>query len=205
MAAGGYEPVAEKLFNQAPVDTFLLEYDSERAGGFEPLRFLPKHKTVVLGLVSSKSAALEDGDVLRRRIDEAARVVALDQLGLSSQCGVASVAGGNVLAEEEQWEKLQLVVDTRNASGATSGQGGATGMPASMWRAPEDGPWRSRGGSLRSSLAHGQRTITTKSDVPPSQREPWVWEGSLMQAGRLHHARADRPRAYQRTATARAG
>jgi len=112
MAAGGYEPVAEKLFNEAPVDTFLLEYDSERAGDFQPLRFLPRHKTAVLGLVSSKSASLENQDALLRRIDEAARFVAIDQLGLSSQCGFASVAGGNALTEEEQWQKLQLVVDT---------------------------------------------------------------------------------------------
>jgi 5-methyltetrahydropteroyltriglutamate--homocysteine methyltransferase len=112
MAAGGYEPVAEMLFNQAPVDTFLLEYDSERAGDFRPLRFLPRHKTVVLGLVSFKSQFLEDQDTLLRRIDEAARVVAVDQLGLSSQCGFASVAGGNALTEEAQWQKLQLVVDT---------------------------------------------------------------------------------------------
>jgi 5-methyltetrahydropteroyltriglutamate--homocysteine methyltransferase len=112
MAAGGYEPVAEKLFKEAPVDTFLLEYDSERAGDFRPLRFLPRHKMVVLGLVSSKSASLEDQDALLRRIDEATRVVAVDQLGLSSQCGFASVAGGNALTEEEQWRKLQLVVDT---------------------------------------------------------------------------------------------
>jgi len=112
MAAGGYEPVAEKLFKEAPVDTFLMEYDSERAGDFQPLRFLPRHKTVVLGLVSSKSGCLEEEDELLRRIDEAARVVAVDQLGLSSQCGFASVAGGNALTEEEQWRKLQLVVDT---------------------------------------------------------------------------------------------
>ena len=112
MAAGGYEPVAEKLFNRAPVDTFLLEFDSERAGDFRPLRFLPRHKTAVLGLVSSKSATLEDQDALLHRIDEAARVVAVDRLGLSSQCGFASVAGGNALTEDEQWQKLQLVVDT---------------------------------------------------------------------------------------------
>jgi 5-methyltetrahydropteroyltriglutamate--homocysteine methyltransferase len=112
MAAGGYEPVAEKLFSEAPVDTFLLEYDSERAGDFQPLRFLPRHKTVALGLVSSKRAILEEEDALLRRIDEAARVVAVDQLGLSSQCGFASVAGGNAMTEEEQWRKLQLVVDT---------------------------------------------------------------------------------------------
>jgi 5-methyltetrahydropteroyltriglutamate--homocysteine methyltransferase len=111
MAAGGYEPVAEKLFNEAPVDVFLLEYDSERAGDFSPLRFLPRHKRVVLGLVSSKSARLEEEDLLLRRIEQAQRVLPIEQLGLSTQCGFASVAGGNVLAEEEQWAKLELVVD----------------------------------------------------------------------------------------------
>jgi 5-methyltetrahydropteroyltriglutamate--homocysteine methyltransferase len=112
MAAGGYDAVAEKLFNRAPADVFLLEYDTERAGGFAPLRFVPRGKTVVLGLVSSKSARLEDQDVLRRRIEEAARVLPLEQLALSTQCGFASVAGGNVLSEEEQWAKLELIVDT---------------------------------------------------------------------------------------------
>jgi len=112
MAAGGYEPVAEKLFNQAPVDVFFLEYDSERAGDFQPLRFVPRDKHVVLGLISSKSALLEDQESLVRRIEEAARILPLDQLGLSSQCGFASVAGGNVLSEDEQWAKLELIVDT---------------------------------------------------------------------------------------------
>jgi len=112
MAAGGYEPVAEKLFNAAPVDVFFLEYDSERAGDFAPLRFVPKSKRVVLGLVSSKSAELEDQAGLLRRIEAAERVVPLDQLGLSTQCGFASVAGGNVLSEAEQWAKLELVVAT---------------------------------------------------------------------------------------------
>ena len=112
MAAGGYEPVAEKLFNQAPVDVFFLEYDSERAGDFQPLRFVPKGKTAVLGLVSSKSAELEDQENLVRRIEEASRILPLDQLALSTQCGFASVAGGNVLTEDQQWAKLELVVDT---------------------------------------------------------------------------------------------
>lgn len=112
MAAGGYEPVAEKLFNETPVDAFFLEYDSERAGDFQPLRFVPKGKRVVLGLVSSKTAPLEDQDGLLRRIEEAARVLPLDQLGLSTQCGFASVAGGNVLSEDEQWAKLELIVAT---------------------------------------------------------------------------------------------
>jgi 5-methyltetrahydropteroyltriglutamate--homocysteine methyltransferase len=112
MAAGGYEPVAEKLFNAAPVDAFFLEYDSGRAGDFQPLRFVPKGKRIVLGLVSSKSGALEEEAALLRRIEEAARILPLDQLGLSTQCGFASVAGGNPLSEQEQWAKLQLVVDT---------------------------------------------------------------------------------------------
>jgi 5-methyltetrahydropteroyltriglutamate--homocysteine methyltransferase len=112
MAAGGYEPVAEKLFNQAPVDVFFLEYDSERAGDFRPLRFVPKGKTAVLGLVSSKSAELEDQESLVRRIEAATRILPLDQLALSTQCGFASVAGGNVLSEDEQWAKLELIVDT---------------------------------------------------------------------------------------------
>ena len=112
MAAGGYEPVAEKLFNQTPVDVFFLEYDSERAGDFAPLRFVPKGKRVVLGLVSSKSAGLEDQAGLLRRIEEAQRILPLDQLGLSTQCGFASVAGGNVLTEDEQWAKLGLIVET---------------------------------------------------------------------------------------------
>jgi len=112
MAAGGYEPIAEKLFHRMPVDVFFLEYDSERAGGFEPLRFVPKGKRVVLGLVSSKSPALETEADLLRRIEEASRIVPLDQLALSTQCGFASVAGGNSLTEEEQWSKLGLVVRT---------------------------------------------------------------------------------------------
>jgi 5-methyltetrahydropteroyltriglutamate--homocysteine methyltransferase len=112
MAAGGYEPVADKLFNEAPVDAFFLEYDSERAGNFSPLRFVPQGKRVVLGLLSSKTAALEDQGMIMRRIEEAARILPLDQLGLSTQCGFASVAGGNVLSEEPQWAKLELVVDT---------------------------------------------------------------------------------------------
>jgi len=112
MAAGGYEPVAQKLFNEMPVDVFCLEYDSDRAGDFRPLRFVPGHKRVVLGLVSSKTGALEDQDRLLQRIEEAARFVPLDRLSLSTQCGFASVAGGNALSETEQWAKLELVVAT---------------------------------------------------------------------------------------------
>jgi 5-methyltetrahydropteroyltriglutamate--homocysteine methyltransferase len=112
MASGGYEPIAEKLFNATPVDAFLLEYDSDRAGDFSPLRFVPKGKRVVLGLVSSKTPECEDQDYLLRRIEEAARYCPLEQLALSAQCGFASVAGGNALTEDQQWAKLELIVDT---------------------------------------------------------------------------------------------
>jgi 5-methyltetrahydropteroyltriglutamate--homocysteine methyltransferase len=110
-AEGGYEPIAERLFGSLPVDAFLLEYDDERAGGFEPLRFVPRGATVVLGLISTKVAQLESPDMLRRRIDEATRYVPLDNLALSPQCGFASTAPGNLLSEDEQRRKLELVVD----------------------------------------------------------------------------------------------
>src|SRR5204863_7067738 len=109
-AEGGYDPIAEKLFNELEVDAFLLEYESERAGTFEPLRFVPRGKSVVLGLVSSKLPALESPDDLRRRIDEASRHVPIENLSLSPQCGFASALEGNLLSEDEQWRKLQLVV-----------------------------------------------------------------------------------------------
>jgi len=111
MASGGYEPVAGRLFNETPVDTYFLEYDSERAGDFSPLRWVPAEKNVVLGLISSKVAAIESADNLRRRIDEAARHMPMENLALSPQCGFASVAGGNLLTEEEQAAKLRLVVE----------------------------------------------------------------------------------------------
>jgi 5-methyltetrahydropteroyltriglutamate--homocysteine methyltransferase len=111
-AEGGYDPIAEKLFTQLNVDTFLLEYESDRSGTFEPLRFVPKGKVVVLGLISSKEAAVEPQDKLIRRIEEASRYVPLENLSLSPQCGFASTMEGNLLTEDEQWQKLQLVVDT---------------------------------------------------------------------------------------------
>jgi len=111
MASGGYEPVAERLFNEVPVDAFFLEYDSERAGDFSPLRHVPEGKTVVLGLVSTKRAELESPDGLRKRIDEAARHIPMERLALSPQCGFASVAGGNLLNEDEQAAKLRLIVE----------------------------------------------------------------------------------------------
>ncbi len=111
MAAGGYEAIAERLFGALDVDAFFLEYDSERAGDFAPLRFVPADKRVVLGLVSTKTPALEDADALCRRIDAAARVVPLERLGLSPQCGFASTAGGNPLAPDDQRAKLARVVE----------------------------------------------------------------------------------------------
>jgi 5-methyltetrahydropteroyltriglutamate--homocysteine methyltransferase len=112
MASGGYEPVAEQLFGTVPVDRFLLEYDDERSGGFEPLRFVRPGAVVVLGLVSSKTPVLESRDLLRRRIDEAAKFVPLENLALSPQCGFASTSAGNVLTPDEQKAKLALVADT---------------------------------------------------------------------------------------------
>ena len=109
---GGYDPIAEKLFGTLPVDRFLLEYDTERAGGFAPLRFVPKGKTVVLGLISTKEPRLESGEELRRRIEEASKYVPLENLALSPQCGFASVAAGNLLSADDQRRKLELVVDT---------------------------------------------------------------------------------------------
>ncbi|MHB2169368.1 5-methyltetrahydropteroyltriglutamate--homocysteine S-methyltransferase [Alsobacter sp. R-9] len=111
IASGGYEPVADVLFNAMPVDGYFMEWDTDRAGGFEPLRFLPKGKTVVLGLVTSKTGTLESKDAIKRRIDEASKFVDLDQLCLSPQCGFASTQEGNVLAEEEQWAKLSMIVE----------------------------------------------------------------------------------------------
>jgi len=111
VASGGYEPVAEILFNTINVHGYFLEYDSDRAGGFEPLRFVPKGKTVVLGLVTSKSGRLESREELKRRIDEAAKYVPLEQLCLSPQCGFASTEEGNILSEDEQWAKLAMIVE----------------------------------------------------------------------------------------------
>jgi 5-methyltetrahydropteroyltriglutamate--homocysteine methyltransferase len=113
MAQGGYEPVAERLFNEVPVDRFLLEYDTERAGGFEPLRFVPPGPagpTVVLGLITTKVPELEDRDELLRRIDAAARYVPLEQLALSPQCGFASGSLGNLITVDDERRKLDLVV-----------------------------------------------------------------------------------------------
>jgi 5-methyltetrahydropteroyltriglutamate--homocysteine methyltransferase len=112
IAEGGYDAIAERLFNTLDADRFLLEYDSERAGSFEPLRLVPPGKTVALGLVTTKEPRLESPDDLRRRIDEASRCLPLENLALSPQCGFASVAAGNLLSTDDQWRKLELVVKT---------------------------------------------------------------------------------------------
>ena len=111
VAQGGYEPVAEVLFNQSDVTGFFLEYDSPRAGDFAPLRFVPKGKVVVLGLVTTKSGRLESKDALKRRIDEAAKYLPLEQLAISPQCGFSSTIAGNKLTVDEQAAKLRLVVE----------------------------------------------------------------------------------------------
>ena len=110
-AEGGYDLIADTLFNELDVDAFSLEYDTDRSGTFEPLRFVPRNKVVVLGLVSSKVAALEPADLLMRRIDEAARYVPLEQCALSPQCGFASMAEGNSISMDDQWRKMDLVAD----------------------------------------------------------------------------------------------
>ena len=115
ITSGGYEPVADVLFGTCNYDGYFLEYDSDRAGGFEPLRFVPKgNKQIVLGLVTTKSGTLENKDDIKRRIDEASKYVAYEQLCLSPQCGFASTEEGNILAEEEQWAKLNRIVELAN-------------------------------------------------------------------------------------------
>jgi 5-methyltetrahydropteroyltriglutamate--homocysteine methyltransferase len=112
VASGGYEPVAEVLFNHINADAYFMEYDTDRAGGFEPLRFVPRgNKLVVLGLITSKTGELESKDELKRRIEAASKYLPLDQLALSPQCGFASTEEGNLLSEEQQWAKLRLCVE----------------------------------------------------------------------------------------------
>ncbi len=111
-AEGGYDSIAERLFHELAVDRFLLEYDDERSGNFEPLRFVPAEKIIVLGLISTKRPELERREDVLRRINEAAKVIPLEQLALSPQCGFASTMEGNLLTEADQWAKLQLVAET---------------------------------------------------------------------------------------------
>ncbi|MCC2098977.1 MAG: 5-methyltetrahydropteroyltriglutamate--homocysteine S-methyltransferase, partial [Hyphomicrobiales bacterium] len=121
VAEGGYEPVAERLFNTINADIFLLEYDSERAGGFEPLRFVPQDRHVVLGLVTSKFPELENAEDLLRRIDAAAKHIPLAQLALGPQCGFASSTQGNRVSEDDQWRKLERVVEVAQRVWGTAG------------------------------------------------------------------------------------
>jgi 5-methyltetrahydropteroyltriglutamate--homocysteine methyltransferase len=114
VAEGGYEPVAEVLFNELNVDAYFLEYDDERSGDFAPLRHVPDNKTVVVGIVTSKDGTLESADDLKRRIDEAAQYMPLENMCLSPQCGFSSTAHGNKLTEDAQWAKLELIVNTAN-------------------------------------------------------------------------------------------
>src|SRR5580704_12371687 len=115
ISSGGYEPVAETMLAGTNYDGYFLEYDSERAGGFEPLRYLPKgNKIVVVGVITSKTGELEKKDDIKRRLEEAAKFAPLEQLALSPQCGFASTEEGNILTEEEQWAKLRLAVDVAN-------------------------------------------------------------------------------------------
>jgi 5-methyltetrahydropteroyltriglutamate--homocysteine methyltransferase len=111
MGSGGYEAEQEILFNRIKVHGYFMEYDTERAGSFEPLKLVPKDRYVVLGLVTSKSGRLEVKDDIKRRIDDATKFIALDQLCLSPQCGFASTEEGNLLAEDEQWAKLAMIVE----------------------------------------------------------------------------------------------
>jgi len=111
MGSGGYEPVTEALFDRIKVHGYFMEYDTERAGDFAPLRLVPKDRIIVLGLVTTKTGELEDADLIKRRIEEAAKFIDADQLCLSPQCGFASSEEGNVLAEEEQWAKLRMIVE----------------------------------------------------------------------------------------------
>jgi 5-methyltetrahydropteroyltriglutamate--homocysteine methyltransferase len=109
---GAYDAIAERLFNELPHDRFMLEYDTPRAGSFEPLRFVPKGKVVVLGLVSTKTPEMETVDGLQRRIEEASKFIPLDQLAISPQCGFASDVVGNLITVDDQKRKLELVVET---------------------------------------------------------------------------------------------
>ena len=110
ISSGGYEPIADLLFNRVNADAYFLEWDNDRSGGFEPLRFLPKGKHVVLGLITSKTGELEKRDDILRRIEEASKYAPLDQFCLSPQCGFASTEEGNTLSEQQQWDKLGFVL-----------------------------------------------------------------------------------------------
>ena len=131
MGSGGYEAEAEVLFDRIKVHGYFMEYDTERAGGFEPLRRVPKDRRIVLGLVTTKSGELESKDTIKRRIDEAAKYISLDQLCLSPQCGFASTEEGNTLTEEQQWAKLRMIVEVADE---VWGMHSPFPSPAKRWR-----------------------------------------------------------------------
>jgi 5-methyltetrahydropteroyltriglutamate--homocysteine methyltransferase len=163
-AEGSYDAIAEKAFSQLNVDRFLLEFDTERAGGFEPLRFVPKDKMVVLGLISSKDPQLESIDDLRRKIDEAARYVPFENLAISPQCGFASSDLGNLLTWDEQRRKLELVVETAAK---------VWGWPASSWTAIRQVHRLRAKILLRSRACHGSSTTVLPAVCPrPATHRP---------------------------------
>ncbi len=163
ISEGGYEPVAEKVLAGLDLDGYFLEYDTERAGGFEPLRFLPKgEKIVVLGLITSKSGALEDRDAVKRRIEEAAKFADLDQLCLSPQCGFASTEEGNVLSEDEQWAKLREIIEISDVWGCPKRR--STPHGAVSAHGGGRAGWRAAGLTARSFLRPGSAGPTS----------PWV-------------------------------
>ena len=181
ISSGGYEPVAQNLLAKCNYDGYFLEYDTDRAGGFEPLRFLPKgNKIVVLGLVTSKSGRLEPREDIKKRIQEATKYVALDQLCLSPQCGFASTEEGNVLAEDEQWAKLKMIVELAERS---VGQIDRSFPRKREIAAERTGSPLSRGRADRA----GRNHTMTQRTTPPFRAD---MVGSLLRPAPLKEARA---------------
>src|SRR5262249_37668480 len=170
ISEGGYEPVAELLLGGIAYDGYFLEYDTERAGGLEPLRFLPKgKKRVAVGLVTSKSGALEKKDAIKRRLDEAAKFAALEQLGLSPQGGFASTEEGNILTEEQQWAKIKMMVEVAREAWS--------GRPPAPRPRPKVEP-RGVLGSLLPLLTNsptpaGAGLLQPRANAPAALRTPW--------------------------------
>ena len=187
VASGGYEPVAEILFNEINIQAYFMEYDTDRAGGFEPLRFVPKGKTVVLGLVTSKSGTLESKDELKRRIDQASKYISLDQLCLSPQCGFASTEEGNILAEDEQWAKLRMIVELADE---VWGVGATRAIPASSPGLTRRSTFRRLDARQARGDAENEREAMQRTK-PPFRADH---VGSLLRSAALKDARAKRER-----------
>ena len=153
--AGGYDAIADILFNKTNIDAYFMEYDTERAGGFEPLRLVPKGKKVVLGLVTSKTGKLESKDEIKRRVEAAAKFIDIDQLCLSPQCGFASTEEGNLLTEDEQWAKLAFVVEVAGRNLGTC-LTAACGSYASQYRPHPDDTCRQPGAAAGTGRLHAQ-------------------------------------------------